>query len=733
MNFLAGLNEHQREAVLETEGYVRVVAGAGSGKTRALTARYAYLVEELGVPPENILCVTFTNKAAREMRNRLRSLLGDGIDISFVSTLHSFCVRVLKEDINKLHYPESFVILDTADQKNILEEIYEELGIKMDTATFEFMVGRIRDTKNKILYDNYMVDPRVAFGPFDTADMEKKVIIRYMEKQKKYFGLDFFDIINFTVHLFKIHEDVLQKWQNRLHYVMVDEFQDTNNKELRLYRILTDVHQNLFVVGDPDQNIYEWRRSFIEFFVDFEKYIRGYFTGNDPLPTYWPDHPIPPLRAGIKTIFMNRSYRCTPEIIAASNSLISKNKDRIKKELYTENKSGPAVAHVHAKNDGDEIGYIAAAIQKHAEGGGKYSDIAILYRSAYVSRFIEQGLLKHNIPYTVFGGVGFFERKEIKDVLSYLRLVACGDDLSFRRVVNVPRRNMGKAKLAFLTANAEKDSATLYDTLKKHIGHPVFKGSGARKFIQAIEDAKGCAETVLVSELFQKVLTDTGYDRHIRENGEMDRLDNISELKRSVAAWENSCGERLTLSAFLQEVTLGGGLDEDDGKDRVKIMTCHIAKGLEFDTVFVAGLSEKTFPAARALEERKDAALEEERRLAYVAMTRAKKRLTMTESEGTGFRGYAKTPSRFLFDIEDRFISRIGSIDDTIMAEQASQTVMRKPSASNHFAVGETVKHKLFGEGVIETLNERTKYYTIRFLKGTKPIRFDYPWLTRAD
>ncbi|MCL1910455.1 MAG: UvrD-helicase domain-containing protein, partial [Kiritimatiellaeota bacterium] len=268
------LNDKQREAALATEGYVRVIAGAGSGKTRALTARYAYLVEELGVSPANILCVTFTNKAAREMRSRLRRILGDAIDTSFVSTLHSFCVRVLKEDIGRLFYPESFVVLDTTDQKSILEEVYEELGVKMDTASFEHMIGTtIRTFKNKILYADYMVDPREAVGDFDATDMEKKVIVRYMEKQKKCFGLDFFDIINFTVCLFKKHEEILNKWQRRLHYVMFDEFQDTNTKEFRLVRVLTDCHQNLFVVGDPDQNIYEWRSSKMELLTEFEKYI----------------------------------------------------------------------------------------------------------------------------------------------------------------------------------------------------------------------------------------------------------------------------------------------------------------------------------------------------------------------------------------------------------------------------------------------------------------------------
>ena len=735
-DILANLNERQKEAVLTTEGYVRVIAGAGSGKTRALTARYAYLVEELGVSPANILCITFTNKAAREMKTRLRRILGHETDMSFVSTLHSFCVRVLKEDIGRLFYPENFVVLDNADQKSILEEVYDELGIKMDTATYEHMIGTtIRTFKNKILYDDYMVDPREAVGGFDSTDMEKKVIIRYIEKQKKYFGLDFFDIINFTVCLFKKHEDILNKWQNRLHYIMFDEFQDTNTKEFRLVRVLSDCHQNLFVVGDPDQNIYEWRAALVDLFVEFERFIYGFFRGEDPLPTYWPEHVIPKMKSDIKTIFLNQNYRSTPEILNASNSLIAKNKNRVDKELFTNNANGAAVEHYHAKNDNDEIAYIARKIDDHVKNGGKYSDFAILYRSAYVSRFIEQGLLKQNIPYVVYGGVGFYERREIKDVLSYLRLVASGDDLSFNRVINVPRRKMSKTKVAFIRERAEKENAGLYDTLKKYVDDPVFKGAGAAKFVRVVEDARGYAETAQVSELLQRLLIDTGYEQYVRESGEMERLDNVTELLRSIVALENEFGDTMTLPLFLQEVSLNRDADEDanERKDCVKIMTAHIAKGLEFPIVIVAGLSEKIFPSGRSLEERLNKALEEERRLCYVAMTRAKKRLYMTESEGIGVRGYIKTPSRFLFDIGNDYITRVGDISKEIMEEHAAQTVMRNPYKDAHFPVGTAVKHKVFGEGVVEEADVKTQAYMVRFLIGVKPIRFDFRNMWRIE
>jgi DNA helicase-2/ATP-dependent DNA helicase PcrA len=618
-------------------------------------------------------------------------------------------------------------VLDNADQKSILEEIYGELGVKMDTATFEFMIDKIRYEKNLLYYMDYVAVPGNEIGAVEAKDMEQRIIYRYIEKQKKYFGLDFFDLINFTVYLFHKHLDILEKWQNRLHYVMVDEFQDTTMKEFKLIRVLTEAHQNFFVVGDPDQNIYEWRGSRMEVLLDFEKNIRALYDDKEQINNH-------PLRGGFKTVFLNENYRSTPQILAASNDLIAKNDNRIEKELFTAAPAGPLVEHFHGKNDADEIAYITGKIKAHIEAGGKYADIAVLYRSAYVSRFVEQGFIKHNVPYVVYGGVGFYERREIKDVLSYMRLVAHGDDLSFQRIANVPRRRIGKNKIAFLRACTSKanTATTLYEAMKANIDDPLLRDSGARKFVAVIEEARLFADTLQVSELLQKLLLDTDYEKYIRESGEMDRLDNVSELIRSIVTLENEYGEPLTLPTFLQDVSLHRDMEEDEKTDSVRIMTAHTSKGLEFHTVFVVGLSEKTFPSARALEERREAALEEERRLAYVAMTRAKQRLYLTESEGFGFRGYAKTPSRFLFDIAEGNILRLGVIGKDIMEEHALQTVIRKPSAHNVLAVGERVKHKAFGEGVIEEADENTKTYIIRFLNGTKPIRFDYQGLSRV-
>ena len=721
------LNEAQREAVTSTEGYVRVIAGAGSGKTRALTNRYAYLMRELGISPSNILCITFTNKAAKEMKKRVRLLLGDDVDTSFVATLHAFCTRILREDIGRLFYPESFIVLDNADQKKILEEVYDELDIKMDTATFKFMIDKIKYEKNLISYMDYIAVPTQNLADFVPKNLEQKIIYRYIEKQKKYFGLDFFDLINFVIYLFKHHEDVLEKWQKRLHYIMVDEFQDITAKEFKIIKWLNQINRNWFVVGDPDQNIYEWRGANMEVIMDFDNLVQPSNPYGVQVEKYYTDEIFP-----CKTIMMNENYRSTPEIIDVSNAVIDKNQNRIKKELFTKSPKNVLPEHYHAPDDTKEIKYICDKIGEHIANGGKYSDIAVLYRSNYVSRFIEQGFLKVNIPYTVYGGVGFYERMEIKDVLSYLRLICYGDDLSFQRIVNVPRRKMGKLKLNFLKQRAENENISLYETLVKYMNDPVFKGSGAKEFVSVIEEMKAFAKEAQVSELLQKLLIDAKYELYIRESGDMDRLDNVSELIRAIVTMENDFGEPLTLSTFLQDVSLNRDMDDDDIKDRIRIMTAHTAKGLEFDVVFIVGLSDGTFPSARALEERREAALEEERRLMYVAMTRAKKRLYLTESEGLGFRGYTKVPMRFLFDISDDIITRIGHIDDNIMEEFRFQIRERREPGKAIFAVGAQVRHKVFGEGIVEEIDEVSKTYLIRFMQGIKPINFDYMGLSEV-
>mgnify|MGYP000983719664 CR=1 FL=1 len=717
-DILDGLNEAQAQAVTSTEGYVRVIAGAGVGKTKALTHRYAYLVNELGISPSNILCITFTNKAANEMKKRIKTMLGEEFDTSFVATLHAFCTRVLREDISKLFYPENFIVLDNIDQKNILEEVYDEMNIKMDTASFKFMIDQIRYYKNLITYVEYLSDPSFDYNTLTSDKKSEEIIFRYVKKQRKYFGLDFFDLINFTIYLFGKFSDILAKWQKRLHYIMVDEFQDITAKEFKLIRRLTEINRNLFVVGDPDQNIYEWRGTNMSVLVDFDK---------------WLDDPCfkNKLNTSCKDIIMNENYRSTSPILNVANSLIDKNNNRVKKNLFTQKDGGQTAEYFHGKNDKEEIKYICDKIIKNKETGGRYSDFAVLYRSNYVSRFVEQGFLINNIPYVVYGGIGFYERAEIKDVLSYMRLVDNSeDDLSFMRIINTPRRKIGKMKLEIVKNYAKNNSISLYNALKECYHLESFKGCKAKEFIGAIEKLKEQLNTLSVSELLQKVIKDTDYEMYIRESGDIERLDNVSELLRSIVTQETEYGEPLSLSAFLQNITLLRDSDREDKSDCVKIMTVHTAKGLEFDHVFLVGLTEGIFPSARSLEERKNDALEEERRLCFVGITRAKKNLYLTESEGFGVKGYSKVPSRFIFDIDKNLLKMIGHLPDEIKIEATLQVEKFNKKTDVVYKVSDQIRHKVFGEGVIESVDEKTKTYYIRFVNGVKPINFNYNGLS---
>ncbi|MDD4164427.1 MAG: 3'-5' exonuclease [Eubacteriales bacterium] len=717
-DILKGLNEVQKEAVTSTEGFVRVIAGAGAGKTKALTHRYAYIVNELGISPSNILCITFTNKAANEMKKRIKFMLGEEFDTSFVATLHAFCTRILREDISKLFYPENFIVLDSIDQKKILEEVYDEMGIKMDTASFKFMIDQIRYYKNLITYVEYLSDPDFDYDTLTSDKKSDEIIFRYIKKQRKYFGLDFFDLINFTIYIFRTFPDVLEKWQKHLHYIMVDEFQDITAKEFKLIRRISEKNRNLFVVGDPDQNIYEWRGANMSVLVDFEDWLNNQCFENQ-------------FDIKCKDIIMSENYRSTKPILAVANSLIEKNNNRVKKDLFTQKQGGQTVVYYHAKNDKEEIKFICEKIIKHKESGGKYADFAVLYRSNYVSRFVEQGFLNANVPYVIYGGIGFYERAEIKDVISYMRLVNnTDDDLSFLRVINTPRRKIGKIKIDIIKNYAKNNGTSLYNALTKCVCLEAFKGCKAKEFLTSIEELKEQADTLSVSELLQKIMKLTGYELYIRESGDIERLDNVSELLRSIVTQETEFGEHLSLANFLQMITLLRDSDIEDKSDCVKIMTVHTAKGLEFDNVFLVGLTEGIFPSARSLEERKNDALEEERRLCFVAITRAKKNLYFTESEGFGVKGYSKVPSRFLFDIDKSLLDMVGEVPEDIKVQSAYQAREFSGVKVTIYKKGNQIRHKVFGEGIIEDVDELTKTYYIRFVNGVKPINFNYTGLS---
>lgn len=698
MSFIKDLNEKQLEAVQITEGYLRVIAGAGSGKTKLLVSRYAYLVKECGINSANILCITFTNKAAGEMKRRIRALIGDGYDTSLICTYHGFCARVLRDDIDKLFYPKSFQIIDTSQQKAILAEIYEELELKLDHASFEKILKEIAMYKASSDYVAKMSS--TEFEAEKTEDINQSIITKYLQKQKQVFALDFHDLINFALYLFETHEYVLKKWQEKLNYIQVDEFQDSAKNELRLIELLSDYYKNLMIVGDPDQTIYEWRGSDVKLLVDFDKMF---------VPT--------------KTVFLNQNYRSTPQILKCANELIDRNTLRLKKDLFTQNADGFAVHHYHTKSEYEEADCVVQRITELKKAGSKYSDTAILYRSGFLSRIIEKKLAENGIPYEIFGGVKFFDRMEIQDIISYLRLIAFDDDVSFKRIINKPRRKFGRIKLQSLMA-MQKNGDSLYDTLKMNIESKIFKGSSVSEFIKIFDKIKADSAFLPISDIVNSVFEKTGYEQYIRELGDMERFENLTEFKRIANEYEKGLGEDINLGEFLSQLSLQYDFSDEE-RDTVKLMTVHASKGLEFKNVFIIGLSEGIFPSPKTIEERKEMGLEEERRLCYVAITRAMEKLFLLESEGFTNSGKAKFPSRFIAEIGEENLVQIGDIPKNVPIPQ--------PIATNNedekiFAVGNRVTHRIFGDGTVTDVNKKSRSYEIKFdrLPNTRSISFEY-------
>ena len=703
---LEGLNAQQREAVTTTEGCVRVIAGAGSGKTKALTLRYAYLVERLGINCSNILCVTFTNKAAVEMRNRIKRVVGDR-DFGYITTYHGFCVKILREDIHKIQYPKQFVIMDIEDQNTALRDIYDELGLSSKDFSFKKMRNYIGNLKDHTNYIDYIIENKhIKRGDtlsIESVNPEDKVFLRYIDKQMRNFALDFDDLMNFVMYIFEKHNDVLEKWQKRLYYIQVDEMQDTSARQFEFVQLLSDVHKNLFVVGDPDQSIYEWRNSKPELLVDFDK-------------TY-PE---------TRTIIMDQNYRSTPNILNLGNDVIKHNKIRIQKDMFTKNPEGSDVIHFHAKSDNEEGLYIASTIQRIAgEKKCKFSDFAILYRAHHASRVVEQSLIKKGIPYVIWGGIRFFERREIKDVLSYLRLVVFGDDLSFLRVINTPSRKLGKAFIRDLKQLSEQNNTTLFEALEANsLGRKT-----ASEFVDLIKGFRERKDKALLSDFVREILLKTGLMGMYRGDGDEDRLDNIKELQNSIIALEGDGAEEITLENYLQEIALYTDMDVDGkSSDRVKLMTIHTAKGLEFPYVFLCQFTDGILPSYRALKDRRGRALEEERRLAYVAITRAEKALFMTESEGFNYEtGLSKYPSRFLLKIKEGLYVRNGFLTKDIIDAANRQAKHTEPLiVQDFFEIGDIVEHFAFGEGKVVEKDDASGIYLIEFKNVVRPIRYEW-------
>lgn len=701
MNYLDGLNQGQLDSVRTTEGPVRVLAGAGTGKTRALTARYCYLADLLGIDPGSVLCVTFTNKAAAEMKQRIRALLGD-FDMAYICTFHSFCVRMLKEDIHVLNYPANFVLLDEEDQCTVLQKVYSGMGLTLKELPIRRAVDYIGKRKGAADYvpviEKMSNAEPPAMSDVGAADRLPEIYMRYLYEQKKTYAIDFDDVIVFAHHILVNYPDIRRKWQRRMQYVMVDEFQDVSNSQYEIARLLAGEHRNLFIVGDPDQTIYTWRGADVNLILDFDK-----------------------LYEDATTIVLSDNYRSTPQILAASNSLISCNTCRYPKALKPLGEPGTKPTMYHAKNEKDEAAWIAKTIAGLVKDGHEPAGIAILYRAHHVSRPIEDALVKNEIQYVIFSGTAFYQRREVKDVLAYLRMLVTADDLAFMRTYNTPSRGIGRKKLDMLRARAQDEGISLYEALVSMLDTPEMKRTGAAKYVETIESCRRLVDTMPLGDLLQRVLDSCGYEEMLRGLSEWERLDNLAELKRAID--EAGHDDDASLESFLTRVALISNMDRHtDNDNAVRMMTVHTAKGMEFDTVFVCGLSEGLFPSKRSIGPDD---IEEERRLAYVALTRAKRSLYLSDSEGFAHDRSAKVPSRFIYEM--------GLDNLTLERPLPSQPLMPQPMAGAGdkpgFAVGSRVEHPVFGKGTIVDNDAARQNYTIKFdtLGTTRTLRYGAP------
>ena len=697
-NILQGLNASQLEAVTSTEGFIRVIAGAGSGKTRALARRFAYLVNEIGILPGNILCVTFTNKSANEMRQRIHNLTGDN-DTGYISTFHSFCVSVLQEDSHALQYPKSFLVLDNSDIDSMLKIIYEERGLTLRNMTFSKARDMI-EIRKLIKEPEYYLDMLnmsldTLRQKYLTATEPSDIIFYgYLYQEKKCFGLDYNDLIKFTLYIFEQNEAVKIKWQQRLEYIMIDEFQDIDELQYKLMSVLCGYHKNLFIVGDPDQTIYTWRGANVRYLLDFDKIFPS-----------------------VKTIMMMQNYRSTPQIVSVVNDLIDKNKFRIKKNLMPTIADGRKVICHHADTSEREAMWIAEQIQALHGEGTSYREITVLYRAHYITRIVEEVFLREKIPYAIYSGVQFFNRMEIKDALAYLRLIAYKDDLVFLRVVNVPKRNFGERRIKFLQEYAVKHQCSLYIALETNLDNEIFKGTKAAQFVALIENFAANYAERQISELLAAILNESGYEKMLRTEGSQERLDNLAELKQSVYEYETSCGEESTLEHYLSHVALFTNNDAADNSDKVKLMTVHSAKGLEFPYVFLCAMNEGVFPSKKTDTIQK---MEEERRLAFVAMTRAQKGLYLSEAEGRNFDGSPRYPSRFLLDIEPALLDYTQKPQEGLIIETKDYLVINERYLADEenqlsLAVGQRVKHNIFGSGTVVDVDLIKAAHLVKF------------------
>ncbi len=712
MSIYDTLNEQQREAVFHTNGPLLILAGAGSGKTRVLTHRIAYLIEEKGVNPWNILAITFTNKAAGEMRERVDKLVGFGSESIWVSTFHSTCVRILRRHIDRLGYDNNFTIYDADDQKTLMKDVCRLIDIDTKVYKERNLLSAISSAKDELIMpQEFELNAGGDYGKQKIA----KVYWEYEKQLRANNALDFDDLLVKTVQLFQTQPDILEYYQERFRYIMVDEYQDTNTVQFKFVSLLAGKYKNLCVVGDDDQSIYKFRGANIKNILNFEQEYHD-----------------------ARVIKLEQNYRSTGNILNAANAVIRNNVGRKDKSLWTENGEGEKIQLRQFDTGYDEADFIAGDIKKNVGDGAAYNDHAILYRTNAQSRLFEEKFVAANIPYKIVGGINFYARREIKDLLAYLKTIDNGkDDLAVRRIINVPKRGIGLTTINRVQESALEREIGFYEALQGLDLIPNIGRSTAKldSFVALIEYFKGFAQNESISDLMKEIIEKTGYVENLEAEDKEDaqtRIENIDELLSKIAAYEEKCAdedEKPTLSGFLEEVALVADIDSlDEAQDYVILMTLHSAKGLEFPRVYLAGMEDGLFPSYMTITSDDNEDLEEERRLCYVGITRAEKELTVSCARRRMIRGetqYNKT-SRFLKEIPSELIENGNTFEEDVemptqnayfQAKQAfKQKAFTTGKTAKQFAVskekgldytvGDRVRHIKFGEGLVTDVTE---------------------------
>lgn len=728
MELVQNMNENQLKAILKTQGAVMVIAGAGSGKTRVLTNRIAYLIAEKNVLESNILAITFTNKAAKEMKERIYSLVGETSKYIWINTFHSMCVRILRQHIDLLGYNKNFTILDTSEQKTIIKNIVKELNLSEDSYQPNNILKIISNSKNSMISVNEM-KAQARFGFMKNV---AEIYEYYQKYLKKNSVLDFDDLILKTIVLFEKHPEVLAIYQNKFEYIHVDEYQDTNVIQYKLIKMLSEVHKNICVVGDDDQSIYSWRGACSDNIINFEKDYED-----------------------VEVIFLDQNYRSNSTILDAANAVIKNNTDRKDKALWSENKGGDKITVYSAANDKDETDDIAKKILDLKAQDIDYKDIAILYRANYLSRSMENSCMAFGIPYKLIGSLKFLQRQEIRDLLAYMNVIVNrNDEFSLRRIINVPKRGIGASSMAKIDNYAEQYGLSLFEALKNidMIGVSKKIITNIHLLTQLIEKYSQ-TEQYSIEDLIVGIYKDSGYESMLKESADAyaeSRIENISELVSSAKQF-SSMNDNLI--DFISEMSLTSDADDENEDDSVVLSTVHAAKGLEYRVVFIMGLEENLFPSIRDAESSEDERnkMEEERRLAYVAITRAKEKLFMSYANRRMQFGSIKNNkrSRFLDEVPNKLMhfesgfgatandsgeSQLESVTKFISRLSPKIKIADKPKTDvrTNYVVGDIVVHKKFGEGKVLSIEKDS--VKVDFEKvGPKILLIEYANLTRKE